>query len=140
MSGQIVLIERITRSIHLVRKQKVLLDADLAELYGVETRVLNQAIRRNIERFPVDFMFRLRPGEWENLRSQIVISSEHGGRRRRPYVFTEQGVAMLSSVLRSPRAIAVNVEIMRAFVQLRRTLESTDVTAACSQRPGHGED
>lgn len=126
MPGPVIPSERITKSILLARSQKVLLDADLAELYGVDTRVLNQAVRRNIERFPADFMFQLTHEEWSNLRSQIVISSAHGGRRLRPYAFTEQGVAMLSSVLRSRRAIAVNVEIMRAFVELRRLLESTD--------------
>jgi DNA-binding PadR family transcriptional regulator len=88
-------------------------------LCGVETRVLNQAVRRNIERFPEEFMFQLKPGEWKNLTSQTVISSVHGGRRRRPYAFTEQGVAMLSSVLRNPRAVAVNIEVMRAFVSSR---------------------
>jgi hypothetical protein len=102
----------------------VILDADLAALYGVETRVLNQAVRRNRTRFPADFMFRLGNGEAAALRSQSVISNTRGGRRNHPYVFTEQGVAMLSSVLRSPKAIAVNIEIMRAFVQLRRLLES----------------
>jgi hypothetical protein len=103
MSEPAVPIERITKSILVVRRQRVLLDVDLAELYDVETRVLNQAVRRNIGRFPGDFMFQLKSEEWENLTSQIVISSVHGGRRRRPYAFTEQGVAMLSSVLRSPR-------------------------------------
>ncbi|MSO49356.1 MAG: ORF6N domain-containing protein [Acidobacteria bacterium] len=116
----------ITRSILLIRGHKVLLDADLAELYGVETRVLNQSVRRNLERFRRDFMCQLAAGEWANLRSQIVIASVHGGRRLRPYVFTEQGVAMLSGVLKSPRAVAVNIEIMRASVELRRMLESTD--------------
>ncbi len=125
MPGPAVPTEPIAGSILLVRSQRVLLDTDLAHLYGVETRTLNQAVSRNGDRFPADFMFQLTPTEWDNLRSQIVISSAHGGRRRRPYAFTEQGVAMLSSVLRSPRAIAVNIEIMRAFVGLRRTLEST---------------
>jgi hypothetical protein len=103
---------------------KVLLDADLAALYGVNTKVLNQAVRRNRERFPADFMLQLTQLETAILRSQSVTSSHHGGRRHRPYAFTEQGVAMLSSVLRSPRSIAVNIEIMRAFVRLRRLLAS----------------
>jgi ORF6N domain len=96
-----------------------MLDADLAELYGVETRVLLQAVSRNQKRFPKDFMFQLLKEEYELLRSQIVISKKgRGGRRYLPYVFTEQGVAMLSSVLRSEGAVQVNIEIMRAFVRL----------------------
>jgi hypothetical protein len=103
-----------------LREQRVMLDADLAQLYGVETRVLVQAVKRNLARFPEDFMFQLSPEEFANLRSQSVISSAgHGGRRTAPYAFTEQGVAMLSSVLGSPRAIAVNIEIMRTFVRVR---------------------
>ncbi len=103
-----------------LREQRVMLDADLAQLYGVETRVLVQAVKRNLLRFPEDFMFQLSAEEFANLRSQSVISSaSHGGRRTAPYAFTEQGVAMLSSVLGSPRAIAVNIEIMRTFVQVR---------------------
>ncbi len=98
-----------------------MLDADLAELYGVETRTLLQAVKRNSERFPPDFAFQLSSEEFKNLRSQFVISS-WGGRRYPPYAFTEHGVAMLSSVLRSPRAILVNIAIMRAFVRLRETL------------------
>lgn len=98
-----------------------MLDEDLAELYGVETRVLVQQVKRNAKRFPADFMFQLTKVEAEALRSQFVISSDgRGGRRYAPYVFTEQGVAMLSGVLRSDRAVAVNIEIMRAFVELRR--------------------
>lgn len=104
-----------------LRGMKVLLAPDLAALYEVETKVLMQAVKRNIQRFPADFMFQLDGVEWENLRSQIVTSSR-GGTRYAPYAFTEQGVAMLSSVLRSDRAIQVNVEIMRAFVRLRRLL------------------
>ena len=100
-----------------------MLDRDLAELYGVETRALVQAVKRNIDRFPSDFMFQLNKDEFADLRSRIVTSS-WGGRRTAPYAFTEQGVAMLSSVLRSSRAVQVNVEIMRAFVRLRRMLES----------------
>lgn len=110
----------------LLRAEKVLLDADLAALYGVETRVLLQAVRRNLERFPEDFMFQLDADEWAALRSRIVISNEkpagRGGRRYAPYAFTEQGVAMLSSILSSPQAIQVNIAIMRAFVKLREAL------------------
>ncbi len=115
--------EKIERSILLIRGQKVMLDRDLAELYGVETRVLNQAVRRNIRRFPPDFMFQLSPKEFTQWKSQIVISKkEKMGLRRRPLVFTEQGVAMLSSVLGSDRAIDVNIAIMRAFVRLRELM------------------
>jgi hypothetical protein len=110
----------IQRRILALREQRVMLDADLAQLYGVETRVLMQAVKRNLARFPEDFMFQLSAEEFANLRSQSVISSAgHGGRRTAPYAFTEQGVAMLSSVLGSPRAIAVNIEIMRTFVRVR---------------------
>jgi hypothetical protein len=118
-------IEGITRAILVLRGHKVLLDEDLATLYGVETRALVQAVKRNQGRFPDDFMFQLTAPEWMPLRSQIVISkTRRGGRRYAPYAFTEQGVAMLSSVLSSERAIAVNIEIMRAFVQLRGLLAS----------------
>ena len=111
---------RIQNRILSLRSQRVMLDAELAALYGVETKVLVQSIKRNIERFPVDFMFQLSAQEWESLRSQFVTSNVgRGGRRYAPYAFTEQGVAMLSSVLNSPRAIAINIEIMRAFVQVR---------------------
>ena len=99
-----------------------MLDSDLADLYRIETRALIQAVRRNKNRFPGDFMFQLNNQEFANLRSQFVISRGHGGRRVAPYAFTEQGVAMLSSVLRSDRAAVVNVEIIRAFVRLRRLL------------------
>ncbi len=122
--ASIVPAERIERSILLIREHKVLLDADLAELYGVETRVLVQAVKRNADRFPDDFMFQLSDDEFENLRSQSVMSSSWGGRRSPPYAFTEQGVAMLSSVLRSKRAVQVNIEIMRAFVRLRQILRT----------------
>lgn len=105
----------------LVRGEKVILDQALARMYGVTTGALIQAVRRNPGRFPDDFMYQLSTQEVANLKSQTVISS-WGGRRHRPYAFTEQGVAMLSSVLRSERAVAVNVEIMRAFVRLRRLL------------------
>ena len=127
---QVVALERIASSIHVVRGQRVLLDFDLAALYGVETKVLLQAVRRNLERFPVDFMFQLTADEWISLRSQIVTSNaRHGGRRYIPCAFTEQGVAMLSSVLNSSRAIAVNVEIMRAFVRMRALLASNEELA-----------
>ena len=117
--------ERIERAILLIRSQKVMLDRDLAELYGIETRVLNQAVQRNIERFPDDFMFQLNKEEFQNWKSQFVISkSERMGLRYAPYAFTEQGVAMLSSVLRSPQAVKVNIAIMRAFVKLREILVS----------------
>ncbi|MCL2197040.1 MAG: ORF6N domain-containing protein [Treponema sp.] len=107
--------------IYEVRGQKVMLDSDLAELYEVELRTLNQAVKRNIERFPPDFMFQLEQAEWENLRSHFVISSfKHGGRRYTPYVFTEHGILMLSSVLRSDKAIEVNIKIMRIFIRMRR--------------------
>jgi hypothetical protein len=115
----------IAQSIHVVRTHNVLLDADLATLYGVTTKQLVQAVRRNPDRFPADFMFQLTAEEFEILRSQSV-TSRWGGRRYLPYAFTEQGVAMLSSVLRSPSAVAVNIEIMRTFVRLRELLASRD--------------
>jgi phage regulator Rha-like protein len=111
----------IEKRIFVVRERQVMLDEDLAELYGVETKRLVEQVKRNIERFPNDFMFQLSKSEMEALRSQIATSNvRRGGRRYAPYVFTEQGVAMLSGVLRSKRAIAVNIEIMRTFVELRR--------------------
>ncbi len=116
--------ERITESILWLRGQKVMLSHDLALLYGVETKVLVQAVKRNAERFPDDFVFQLTKPEDTNLKSQFVTSSWGGARRALPYAFTEQGVAMLSSVLRSPRAVQVNIEIMRAFVRLRQLLTS----------------
>jgi hypothetical protein len=119
MSKALIPIERITNAILVLRGQRVLLDTTLATMYSVETRALNQAVSRNRKRFPHDFMFQLTAAETARLRSQTVISKSRGGRRHRSYVFTEQGVAMLSSVLRSDRAITVNIEIMRAFVQLR---------------------
>ena len=120
----VMTVEQIRKSILLIRGEKVMLDADLAELYGVETGVLVQAVKRNRDRFPSDFMFRLTKQELEILRSQTVISRQWGGRRYRPYAFTEQGVAMLSGVLKSARAVRVNIEIMRTFVQLRQMLIS----------------
>jgi hypothetical protein len=148
--------ENLARFVFFIRSEKVMLDSDLATLYGVEARALNQAVARNRRRFPADFMFQLTPREYESLRSQTVISKEggitddlsqsvmssarrrderlksqivtsnmgRGGRRYRPYAFTEQGVAMLSSVLRSSRAVEVNIAIMRTFVQLRRLMDS----------------
>ncbi|MCI0539583.1 MAG: ORF6N domain-containing protein [Verrucomicrobiales bacterium] len=129
---QLIPIERVEKLIHLARGEKVLLDADLARLYGVTTGALNRAVKRNANRFPADFMFELTAEEAKILKCQTGISSSsHGGRRRSlPYVLTEQGVAMLSSVLRSERAVQVNVAIMRAFVSLRRILASNDVRAA----------
>lgn len=113
----------IERAVLLIRSQRVMLDADLAELYAVETRALVQAVKRNAARFPADFMFRLTRAEQRRLlTSQSVISSAHGGRRTRPYAFTEQGVAMLSSVLRSERAVQVNIAVVRVFVRLREML------------------
>jgi len=140
MSKEIIPTEQIALRIRHFRGEKVLLDFDLAALYGVETRALNQAVRRNADRFPADFMFQLSSEETETLSqlvtpsvaghdvsnsSQIVMSSgKYRGKRYRPYAFTEQGVAMLSSVLNSESAVKMNIAIMRAFVQLRRALET----------------
>jgi hypothetical protein len=120
----LVPVERIAKAILLIRGHKVMLDRDLAELYAVSTGVLNQAVKRHRKRFPEDFMFQLSKEETENWKSQVVISNPAAkmGVRKRPYAFTEQGVAMLSSVLNSDRAIEVNVAIMRAFVRLRELL------------------
>lgn len=115
--------ERIINKIYLIRNQKVMLDSDLAELYGVEVRVLNQAVKRNLERFPGDFMFQLSLKEFENLKSQIVTPS-WGGKRKRPFVFTEQGVSMLSGVLHSPVAIQVHIQIVRVFSRMKELLLS----------------
>jgi len=123
MSKEIVSIEHVARSIFVIRGQKVMLDFDLAALYGVPSGHLNRAVKRNIGRFPIDFMFQLGAEEARNLKCQIGISS-WGGRRSLPYAFTEQGVAMLSSVLKSERAVKVNIAIMRAFVKLREALET----------------
>lgn len=116
--------ENLAPLIFLLRGERVLLSQHLAELYGVSVSALNQAVKRNVERFPDDFMFQLSEEEFENLKSQIVTSNRGGIRRARPYAFTEQGVAMLSSVLRSPRAVEVNIAIMRTFVQLRRLMDA----------------
>lgn len=126
------IIQSIQNRIYEIRGERVMLDFDLADLYEVETRVLNQAVKRNIKRFPKDFMFQLTKGGWDNLRSQIVISSLNnnmksqivisswGGTRKLPYAFTEQGVAMLSGILNSDKAISMNISIMRAFVEIRK--------------------
>ena len=122
--------ERIEQIILLIRGHNVMLDSDLAQLYGVTVGRLNEGVKRNENRFPSDFMFQLTKAEFENLKSQIAISSSKwGGRRHAPYVFTEQGVAMLSSVLRSKRAIEVNIAIMRTFVRLREMISSNKVLA-----------
>jgi hypothetical protein len=122
--GSVIPLERIERRIFYLRGVKVMLSPDLAELYDVPVKVLNQAVRRNRIRFPEDFMFQLTQDEFVILKSQIVTSSWGGMRRALPYAFTEQGISMLSSVLRSSRAIRVNIEIMRAFVKLREMLVS----------------
>lgn len=118
-------VERVAAQMYVIRGQTVMFDADLAALYGVETRALVQAVKRNAERFPQDFMFQLTDKEAEHLRSQFVTSS-WGGRRYNPYAFTEHGVAMLSSVLRSKRAVEVNITIVRTFVRLRRILATNE--------------
>lgn len=115
--------ENLAKLVFLIRAEKVLLDTDLAGLYGVTTKVLNQAVKRNLDRFPADFMFQLTAEEWESMRSQTVTASRRNIGAM-PYAFTEQGVAMLSSVLRSQRAVEVNIAIMRTFVQLRRLMDS----------------
>ncbi len=145
MSKKNIPVARITRLILFLRKQKVMLDSDLASLYGVTTGNLNKAVKRNAQRFPSDFMFQLTAKEAEDLIFQIGRSKKRGGRRHRPYAFTEQGVAMLSSVLNSERAIAINVAIMRTFVRLRQMLDSNHELAQkfseLEQRVGkHDED
>jgi hypothetical protein len=123
--ANIIPIEIVENKIFFVKKQKVMIDRDLSALYGVETRVLIQAVKRNIDRFPADFMFQLSKDEMKNWISQIVISNkEKMGLRKLPYAFTEQGVAMLSSVLKSKRAVDVNIAIMRTFVKIRRMASS----------------
>jgi ORF6N domain len=122
-----VSVQFVERRIYLIRGHKVMIDEDLAELYDVSTHRLNEQVKRNLKRFPEDFMFQLTKEETETLRSQFATSrSAHGGRRSRPYVFTEHGVAMLSSVLNSERAIEVNITIVRAFIRLRQILESNE--------------
>ena len=124
-------VELVQRAIHFVRGQQVMLDEELALLYGVEARLLNQAAKRNPDRFPPDFMFQLTEAEWDALKSRLMTPTEgRGGRRYLPLAFTQEGVAMLSSVLRSERAVRINVEIMRAFVRYRQFLASHDDLAA----------
>lgn len=120
----------VMNKIYYIRNHKVMLDSDLSELYEVETRALNQAVARNEERFPMDFMFQLTEIEWENLKSQSVIST-WGGRRKLPYAFTEHGVLMLSSVLKSKKAVQVNIQIMRVFTRIRQMLlDNTELRLA----------
>lgn len=119
----IIPVENIVNKIYFFRGVKVMLDSDLAELYGVETKVLNQAVKRNVNRFPLDFMFQLDKDEFDSLRSQIV-TSKRGGQRYLPYVFTEHGILMLSSVLNSEKAVQVNIQIMRTFTKLRQMLST----------------
>ena len=122
-NGRIAAIEEIERAIHVIRGQRVMLDADLANLYGVTTSRLNEQVTRNKDRFPEDFAYQLTQQEFTSLMSQFATSKPvRGGRRKRPWAFTEQGVAMLSSVLNSPTAVRVNIEIMRTFVRLRRLM------------------
>jgi len=125
---EIIPVERIAANIYMLRSQKVMLDSDLAALYGVETRALVQAVKRNLERFPDDFMFQLSKKEFENWRSQIVISNPGAkkGLRYAPYAFSEHGVSMLSSVLRSKRAVEINISIVRTFVKLRQILATNE--------------
>ncbi len=121
--------ELVMNKIYLIRNQKVMLDSDLAELYQVETKALNQQVKRNLKRFPIDFMFQLTTNEWDVMRSQFVTASQNKRNiNASPYVFTEQGVAMLSSVLKSDRAIEVNIQIMRIFTKIRQILfDNTDL-------------
>jgi hypothetical protein len=125
MSKDIIAVQRIAQSIRWIRGHKVLLDSDLGALYGVTTGNLNKAVSRNRDRFPADFMFQVTAEDAEDLIFQIGRSKRRGGRRHRPYAFTEQGIAMLSSVLNSDRAIRVNIAIMRAFVKLRQMLDTS---------------
>jgi len=143
----VVTLDQVERRIYSIRGHKVMLDSELAELYGVSTGRMNEQVRRNRERFPDDFMFQLNAIEFKNLISQIAISSSnnYGGRRKLPHVFTEQGVAMLSSVLKSDRAVQVNIAIMRAFVNMRRlvatNVEISSKLAAIEKKLGdHDED
>ena len=139
-SQEVIPFERIASGIYLIRGKKVMLDTDLAELYGVQTRVLNQSVARNIDRFPEDFMFQLSQEEWDSLRSQIVTlkNGKRGTHRKyMPYVFTEHGILMLSSVLRSERAVQINIAIMRAFVRMREMLASHEEFARKIQEYDH---
>jgi hypothetical protein len=141
-SASLLVPEKLATLVHYLRHEKVILDSDLAELYGVTTGRLNEAVQRNLARFPADFMFQLTENEMNTLLSQTAIAKnaellsrsqtvtlKRGGRRTRPYAFTEQGVAMLSSVLRSERAVELNIAIMRTFVQLRRLMDSNALLA-----------
>jgi hypothetical protein len=128
MSGAVVKTRSTGDRIHVIRGQRVILDEDLAELYGVETRRLNEQIKRNLDRFPSDFMFQLTSREWANLKSQFATSS-WGGRRTTPYAFTEHGAVMAASVLNSPEAVEASVFVVRAFVAMRDTLASTQALA-----------
>jgi hypothetical protein len=119
--SSLIPVERVQQAILFIRGGKVILDADLASLYGVETRVLVQAVKRNVQRFPKDFMFRLSSDEFHSLRSQFVISKSRGGRRYMPYVFTEHGAIMAANVLNSNQAVRMSVFVVRAFVKLRET-------------------
>jgi phage regulator Rha-like protein len=125
----VVVVDRIAGAILLLRGEKVMLDADLATLYGVETKALVRAVKRNLGRFPEDFMFQLTKAEFDNLRYQSGTSSSCGGRRFPPYAFTQHGVTMLSSVLQSERAVQVNIEVVRTFVRLRRILATHESLA-----------
>ena len=138
----VISVERIETYIYLIRGQKVMLDSDLAELYGVETKVLNKAVKRNVGRFPEDFMIQLSYQEVTRLRFQNGTSKTgRGGSRYLPFAFTEQGVAMLSGVLTSPRAIRVNIEIMRAFIRLRQLLAShKELARKLTELEGHLRD
>ncbi|MEO6785140.1 MAG: ORF6N domain-containing protein [Chthoniobacteraceae bacterium] len=137
-------IESAETLVRVIRGERVMLDSDLAGFYGVATKILNQAVRRNRHRFPEDFAFQLRPQELANLRSQSVTSSLHGGRRTMPWVFTEHGAVMLASVLNSAVAIAASVEIVRAFVKMRGALSASDLVAKLvdieKRITGHDED
>lgn len=138
--------DSLTSRIHLVRGQKIMLDADLAELYGVSTKVFNQAVKRNLGRFPVDFMFQLTDDEYQNLRSQIVTSSSGwGGRRSSPMAFTEHGAIMAATILNSQKATEMSVFIVRAFVQLREMISAhkeliDKLQALESKVSGHDQD
>lgn len=127
--GEVIVNSRIESLIYIIREERVMLDQDLAALYQVETKALVQAVQRNAKRFPTDFMFQLSFQEFTALRSQIVTSKGRGGRRTPPYAFTEHGVAMLSSVLRSERAVEINIEVIRAFVKLRQLVVSNSELA-----------
>lgn len=124
MNTNLIPVESVIDKIIIIRRQKVILDSELAKLYGVTTKRLNQQVKRNINRFPKDFMLQLTNKEYDDLRSQFATSNKKGGRRYPPFVFTEQGVAMLSSVLNSEKAIEVNILIIRAFVKLRDILST----------------